>query len=49
MHQKKPKYSAGVGVKRRFGDCVWSKSGCKRFKQAEDMWRSTLLDKRKWD
>ena len=34
---KKPKYSAGVGVKRRFGDCIWSKSGQERFTQAEEM------------
>ena len=46
---KKPKYSAGVGVKRRFGDCIWSKSGEERFKQAEVMWRSTVNDERKWD
>ena len=46
---KKPKYSAGVGVKRRFGDCIWSKSEHERFTQAEEMWRSTVRDKRKWD
>ena len=46
---KKPKYSAGVGVKRRFGDCIWSKSGEERFEQAKVMWRSTVDDERKWD